>query len=77
MAKDIFHGRPFMHPIPKFNRNEQSHIKLAELSKICHAKVASLRFTKKSTAGLREEAREAVKKEIAEIDEIVSQLLGL
>ncbi|MEM3986465.1 MAG: N-6 DNA methylase [Candidatus Methanomethylicia archaeon] len=68
--------RPFMFPIPKFNEDDRLHIRLAELSKICHAKVASLRFTKKSTAGLRKEAREAVKKEIAEIDEIVSQLLG-
>jgi len=74
--RDI-HRRPFMLPIPKFNENYQLHIRLAELSKICHAKVASLKFTKKSTAGLRKEAREAVKKEIAEIDEIVSQLLGL
>lgn len=69
--------RPFMFPIPRFDKNNQLHIKLVDLSKICHAKVASLKFTKKSTAGLRKEAREAVKKEIAEIDEIVSQLLGL
>ena len=74
--RDI-HRRPFMLPIPEFNRNDQTHIKLAELSKRCHAKVASLRFTKKSTAGMRKEAREAVKKEIAEIDKLVSQLLGL
>ncbi|MEM2370768.1 MAG: N-6 DNA methylase [Candidatus Bathyarchaeia archaeon] len=68
--------RPFMFSIPKFNKNDQSHIRLAELSEICHAKVASSKFTKKSTAGLRKEARKAVKKEIAEINEIVSQLLG-
>jgi hypothetical protein len=69
--------RPFMFPIPKFNENEQLHIKLAELSKKCHAKVASITFTRRGTAGLRKEAREAVKEEIAEIDKLVSQLLGL
>jgi hypothetical protein len=69
--------RPFMFPIPKFNKNEQLHVKLAELSKRCHAKVASMKFTKKGVAGLRREAREAVKEEIAEIDGLVSQLLGL
>ncbi|MEM0011308.1 MAG: hypothetical protein QXT84_06415 [Candidatus Bathyarchaeia archaeon] len=70
------HRRPFMLPIPKFNGNEESHIKLAELSKACHAKVASLKFTRKGTAGLREGARKAVEEEIDEIDELVSQLLG-
>jgi len=67
--------RPFMLPIPKFNENEHLHVKLAELSKKCHAKVASMKFTKKGTAGLRKEAREAVKKEIAEIDEIVKEII--
>jgi len=36
-----------------------------------------LEFTKKGTAGLRREAREATEKEISEIDKIASQLLGL
>ncbi|MEM2290856.1 MAG: N-6 DNA methylase [Candidatus Korarchaeum sp.] len=71
--RDI-HRRPFMLPIPKFNGNEESHIKLAELSKACHAKVASLKFTRKGTAGLRKEARKAVEEEIDEIDELVSRL---
>jgi SAM-dependent methyltransferase len=71
------HRRPFMLPIPKFNRNNQLHMRLVKLSKECHVKVASIRFTKKSAAGLRKESREALKEEIAEIDKFVSQLLGL
>ncbi|MEM1718784.1 MAG: N-6 DNA methylase [Thermosphaera sp.] len=69
--------RPFMFPIKAFDKNNSSHIRLAELSKKCHVKVSSIKFTKKSTSGLRKEARNAVKEEIAEIDEIVSRLLGL
>jgi len=69
--------RPFMLPIPKFNENEHLHVKLAELSKKCHVKVASIKFSKKSTAGLRKEVREFIEEEIIEIDKLVSQLLGL
>jgi len=69
--------RPFMLPIPKFNKNDKLHLKLAELSKQCHVKIASLKFIKKSTANLRKKAREVVEKELAEIDKLVSQLLGL
>jgi hypothetical protein len=69
--------RPFMLPIPKFDKNDKLHLKLAELSKQCHVKIASLKFIKKSTASLRKKAREVVEKELAEIDKLVSQLLGL
>jgi len=73
--RDI-HRRPFMLPIPKFNKKDQLHIKLANLSKRCHSKVSSVKFTKKSVASLRREVRKTVEKEIAEIDKLVSQLLG-
>jgi len=69
--------RPFMLPIPKFNENKHLHVKLAELSKKCHVKVASIKFTRKSTAGLRKEVRKPIEKEIIEIDKLVPQLLGL
>ena len=72
-----FHRRPFMLPIPKFNHNDPHHLRLAELSKICHQKVAILKFIKKSTAGSRKEAREAIKEELKEIDELVSKFLNL
>jgi len=68
--------RPFMLPIPKFNRNNPAHLRLAQLSKICHAKVAKVKFTKKRVGDRRKEAREAIKEELKEIDELVSKLLG-
>jgi hypothetical protein len=69
--------RPFMLPIPKFNPTDQIHKRLAELSKICHEKASKIKLTKKSVAGRRKEVREALKSEIAEINELVSKLLGL
>jgi len=74
--RDI-HRRPFMLPIPKFDPNDPIHLRLAELSKICHAKVAKVKFAGKSVAKLRKLAREAVKDELREADELVSKLLGL
>lgn len=74
--RDI-HRRPFLLPIPKFNPDDPIHLRLAELSKICHEKVAKVKFTKKSSAGLRKEAREAVKAELKEINDLVSKLLQL
>lgn len=69
--------RPFMLPIPKFDERNRLHLKLAELSVQCHSKIASLTFTKESTASIRREAKEAVEKEVAMIDELVSSLLKL
>ncbi|RLI46733.1 hypothetical protein DRO64_00460 [Candidatus Bathyarchaeota archaeon] len=71
------HRRPFILPIPKFDRSNPIHLRLAELSKSCHDKVAKIKFTKKSIAGRRKEAREVVKDELKEIDDLVSKLLGL
>ena len=71
------HRRPFMFPIPKFDPGSPLHTRLAELSKICHAKVASIRFRKKSPAGKRREARNVVTHELKEINELVAKLLGL
>ncbi len=69
--------RPFMLPIPQFNPNNPSHLKLAELSKECHEKVSLIRYTKRRTAGLRDEARNAIKNELKEIDKLVSELLSI
>jgi methylase of polypeptide subunit release factors len=68
--------RPFMLPIPKFDPDNSVHLRLAELSKICHEKIAELKFTKKSIIALRREAREVVKNELKEIDELVSKIIG-
>jgi len=68
--------RPFMLPIPKFNFGDLQ-VRLSELSKQCHFKVASIRFSKKSAAGARSEARGIITQEIKQINELVSELLGL
>jgi len=69
--------RPFMLSIPKFDSNNPIHRRLAELSKICHAKVANVEFKSKSAAGRRKEAKEAIKEELEEINRLVSQLLNI
>ncbi|MFN3804955.1 MAG: Eco57I restriction-modification methylase domain-containing protein [Pyrobaculum sp.] len=65
--------RPFMLPIPEYDRNNPAHRRLAELSKQCHAKVTSLKLT---GGNLRKKIREALKKELDEINQLVSQLIG-
>ena len=74
--RDI-HRRPFMFPIPRFNPNDHIHTKLAKLGKICHEKVSKVKFTKKSVAGLRKQAKEAIGDELIEIDQLVLKLLRL
>jgi len=71
--------RPFMLPIPKFDPTNFIHLRLAELSKICHEKVAEakVKFAGKSVANLRKQAKEVVKEELREIDGLVSKLLNL
>jgi hypothetical protein len=69
--------RPFMFPIPKFNEKDPKHLELAKISKQCHDTLRSKRFTRKSTAGRRSEARKILGKEIERIDELVSEVLGL
>lgn len=71
------HRRPFMYAIPVFDKNNSLHVKLTEISKRCHAKLASQKFAKKSIGGLRKEAKICVRKQIEEIDDLVSELLGL
>lgn len=73
------HRRPFMFSIPKFDPNNPIHLRLAELSKISHEKVANAKtkFTGKTIASLRKQAREVVKDELREIDKLVSELLEL
>ena len=58
---------------------ERSYITAAALrySKECHKIVATIKFTKKSSAGRRKQARNAIKKQLEKIDEITAQLLGL
>lgn len=70
------HRRPFEYvPIPKFNPKDEKHQKLAELSQACHEKVAKLPLTGKSIGFLRNKVREHLKEELAEIDELVREIL--
>jgi len=69
--------RPLMLPIPKFNPNNSAHKRLAELSKICHAKVAEAELKAKKAGNRRKEARKAIEKELEEINRLVAQLLNL
>ena len=69
--------RPFMLPIPKFDPSNPVHRRLAELSKACHEKASRIRLTKRGVAARRKEVRDALKAEIAEINKLVSQLLGI
>jgi hypothetical protein len=67
--------RPFMVPIPEFKYTDPVHIRLAELSKICHEKISKISFMKKSVAGRRAEARVTILAELREINKLVSELL--
>ena len=78
------HRRPFeVLPIPLFDPSDTIHLRLSELSKDCHKKVAKFLETanKKTLAQpigrLRQEVRELLKSELSEIDELVAQLLQL
>ncbi len=71
--------RPFMFPIPEFNRNDPKHIALADISKTCHKKVSSKMKTlrKMTAAKARSTVKQHLAKELEKIDELVSELLGL
>jgi methylase of polypeptide subunit release factors len=68
--------RPFMFPIPKFNKEDLKHLELAQISKQCHDKLKHKQFARKSTADARSEARKIVATEIERIDKLVSELLA-
>ncbi len=71
------HRRPFeVVPIPKFDPEDVKHRKLVELSKECHEKVAKLELTGKSIGLLRNKVREHLAAELAEIDDLVKEILS-
>lgn len=74
--RDI-HRRPFeVVSIPKFNAADDRHLKLAELSKLCHQKVKQLSPEGKSIGNLRGKMRKALANELGEIDNILKDVLG-
>jgi hypothetical protein len=68
--------RPFeVLPIPKFNPEDEKHQKLAELSKVCHEKVSKLKLEGRSIGFLRNKVRDYLAAELAEIDNLVRDIL--
>jgi hypothetical protein len=69
--------RPFeVAPIPKFDANNENHIKLAEISKGCHQKVSDLKPEGKNIGNLRGKVRKVLVNELAEIDTLVKSILN-
>jgi hypothetical protein len=61
--------------IPRFNPEDERHQKLAELSQICHEKVAKLALTGKSIGFLRNKVREHLRDKLEKIDELVRAIV--
>jgi hypothetical protein len=78
--RDI-HRRPFEvlpTPIPPFDPRDPRHERLAKLSRQCHQRVAHMELSQtRRIDRLRKEVRETLKHELAELDEITRELLGL
>ncbi len=81
--RDI-HRRPFeVLPIPLFNPRDGRHLKLAELSKECHEKVAQFvanadeRTLRQLIGRLRQQVREMLSDDLSQINQLVAELVGL
>lgn len=74
--RDI-HRRPFLFPVPQFNQSDASHKRLADISKLCHKKVSLFTFNKRRVAAIRKEGRDLLIGEITEIDDLMTNLLGI
>ncbi len=73
------HRRPFeVVNIPKFSSQDPRHIRLAELSRECHKKVAGLvpELKGKGIGRLRGQVREHLKAELGELDGVVKAILA-
>ncbi|MDW8319827.1 MAG: N-6 DNA methylase [Armatimonadota bacterium] len=75
--------RPFeVLPIPLFDPQDKSHLRLAQLSQECHKRVqeflaqAEEKVLRMSSGRLRQTVRELLKEQLDEIDDIVKSMLG-
>jgi SAM-dependent methyltransferase len=68
------HRRPLLFPIPEFRENDNLHIELAEISKVCHEKIKFMRFTRKNN--IRGKVRKGIQDEIGAINQVVAKLLN-
>ena len=69
------HRRPLLFAIPKFDGNDDMHLKLADIGKDCHEKVKAMKFLQKNN--VRAEARNKLKGDITEINQIVSKFINI
>ncbi len=73
------HRRPLLFPIPKFEENNEIHLKLAEVGRICHEKVKNILLNKglnkKRIGEVRKHIRESLSNEMKYINVLVSKLL--
>lgn len=67
------HRRPFLLSIPKFNSNDESHLRLANISMQCQEKIKTIKLNQKNR--IRAEARVLLKDEITAIDSMVESIL--
>jgi hypothetical protein len=68
------HRRPLLFPIPEFGENDNLHIELAEISKVCHEKIKFMRFSRKNN--IRGKVRKGIQGEIEAINQVVAKLLN-
>jgi methylase of polypeptide subunit release factors len=76
------HRRPFeVLPIPRFSRRDEQHQRLAELSRVCHEKVAQFvagadeKTLTQPIGRLRQQVREMLENELSQINHLVAELL--
>jgi hypothetical protein len=73
------HKKPLEFPIPLYDAGNPAHRKLAELSKVCHRKVATvlpaLAQKYHSVGKIRSEIKKELRDEIEQIDKLTKQLL--
>ena len=69
------HRRPLLFAMPKFDRSDEMHLKLADIGKSCHKKVKIMKFARRNN--VRAEVRKKLKSEIMEINQTVSKVLNI
>lgn len=69
------HRRPLLFAIPKFDGNDDMHLKLADIGNECHKRVKTMKFLQKNN--IRAEVRKKLKSKITEINQIVSKILNI
>jgi len=74
--RDIYRRAFEVLPIPKYDSKDPIHEELAELSKLCHQKVAKflLAMPKATVGKKRRELRKLLKPELAKVDAILNKL---